>query len=67
MIADDRAARARKRHQRFPPIVSLADALPLTNIELLEQDTLLREAILSHPTMAEQLNALFASIPAAPR
>jgi hypothetical protein len=29
--------------------------------------TLLRDAILAHPTMAEGLNALFAALPAAPR
>jgi hypothetical protein len=29
--------------------------------------TLLRDAILAHPTMAEGLNRLFAAIPAAPR
>jgi hypothetical protein len=29
--------------------------------------TTLREAIFTHPTMAEGLNALFAAIPAAPR
>ncbi|HEV3263016.1 MAG TPA: hypothetical protein VG013_39645 [Gemmataceae bacterium] len=29
--------------------------------------TVFRDAILTHPTMAEGLNALFAAIPAAPR
>jgi hypothetical protein len=29
--------------------------------------TVIRDAILAHPTMAEGLNALFAAIPAAPR
>jgi pyruvate/2-oxoglutarate dehydrogenase complex dihydrolipoamide dehydrogenase (E3) component len=85
-------------HATIPPVPGLAEAGPMTNIELLEIDrlpehlvvlgfvmigpeagevmavvqtamlgglpfTVLREAVLAHPTMAEGLNSLFAAVP----
>ena len=45
----------------------LRDAIAGTECVLDEPDTVLRDAILAHPTKAEGLNALFAAIPTASR